>query len=71
MTTTNEAYPWPYVTQIFRNDWPRHSGGRTSLLLGMIGSVTSVAFVLVSILYQGTMNRKQNSRISYYVLHVF
>ena len=20
MTTTNEAYPWPYVTQIFRND---------------------------------------------------
>jgi len=29
--TTSGTYPWPFVTQVFRNDQPSHRGDRKTV----------------------------------------
>ena len=63
MFTTSETYPWSFVTQIFHNGQPSHSGDRkifevmtSTLPKGTLGSV--VASLLAATLYQGNPDKK-------------
>ena len=59
--TTSEAYPWWFVTQIFRNSQPSHGGNRkifevmTSTLSR--GTLCSIASLLAVVLYQENPDR--------------
>ena len=68
MITTNETYPWSFVTRILRNGLPSHGGDRqtfevmTSISpLGSFGSITSL---VAAALYTGNHARNQLSGIS-------
>jgi len=56
--TTSGTYPGSFVTQIFHSGQPSHGGDRNPFAATTsIGSLGSVAFLLVATLYQGNFDR--------------
>jgi hypothetical protein len=69
--TTSGTYPWSFMTQIFHNGQPSHSGDHkifevmTSTLPK--GILDSVASLLAATLYQGNPERTTSFVISYHL----
>jgi len=65
LITTSGTYPWSFVAQTFLNGYPGHGGDRKTFeamtSTKPLGTLGSVASLVLAILYQGHFYRNHKS----------